>query len=91
MNFVPSLSLNLSREWLSGTLGLNRVHGGCSKHDCAVTEATVVGNQGIFRFGEFAVARTTQSSVVSVLRAQHGDGFQFTYIHSPSLRICSEA
>lgn len=50
-----------------------------------------MGNQGIFRFGEFAVARTTQSSVVSVLRAQHGDGFQFTYIHSLSLRISSEA
>ena len=51
----------------------------------------VVGNWGIFRFGEFAVAGTTQSSVVSVLRAQHGGGFQFTCIHSPSPRISPEA
>lgn len=46
-----------------------------------------MGNWGIFRFGEFAVAGTTQSSVVSVLRAQPRDGFQFTCIHPPSLRI----
>lgn len=50
-----------------------------------------MGNWGIFRFGEVAVAGTTQSSVVSVLKAQHGDGFRFTCIHSPSPRISPEA
>ena len=50
-----------------------------------------MGNWGICRFGEFAVAGTTQSSVVSVLRTQHGDGFQFVCVYSPSPRISPEA
>lgn len=50
-----------------------------------------MGNGGIFRFGEFAAAGSTQSSVVSVLRAQCGDGFQFTWIHPPSTRVSLEA
>lgn len=39
------------------------------------------GNGGIFRFGEFAVAGTTQSSVVSVLRVM---GFNsHAFVHPP--------
>lgn len=36
----------------------------------------LVGSWGIFQLGELAAAGTTQSLVVSVLRALHEDGFQ---------------
>lgn len=50
--------------------------------------SVLVGSWGIFRLGELAAAGTAQSSVVSVLRALHEDGFQFTCTHySPSPRI----
>lgn len=48
-----------------------------------------MGNPGTFRFGEFAVAGTTRSSVVSVLRAQH-QGWVSIHMRS-SPRISPEA
>lgn len=54
--------------------------------------SVLVGSWGIFRLGELAAAGTAQSSVVSVLRALHEDGFQFTCTHySPSPRISPPA